>query len=319
MTGSQQFQLMRNVTETLAGRVSIFELSGLSLREIQGDLFARHFLPTEDYIQERGKSARCPENLWNLIHRGSYPALQRHEVEWAAYYADYVQTYLERDVRQLSAVQNLDAFRRFLVATAARTGAMLNYSNIADEIGKDVNTVKHWISILEASGIVYLLEPYASTALKRATKTPKLYFRDTGLACYLLRWLSPETLANGAASGHLFETFVVSEILKSFSNEGLDYRFFVSYYRGHDKWKTRSADGEEIENETEIDMIIEEDGILHPIEIKKNAIIQPTAAAAFPVLDKVPEKRRGTGAVICTCPAPGMLCENLFQLPFWYV
>ncbi|MBP1583341.1 MAG: ATP-binding protein [Victivallales bacterium] len=318
MTGSQQFHLMRNVTETLAGRVAVFELGGLSLREIQGDGFGRHFLPTESYILERGKTVRRPSNPWELIHRGSYPALQRPEVEWATFYADYVRTYLERDVRQLSAVQNLNAFRRFLVAAAARTGEMLNYSNIAEETGKDVNTIRHWISILEASGIVYLLEPYASSALKRATKTPKLYFRDTGLACYLLRWLTPETLANGAASGHIFETFVISEILKSFSNEGLDYRFFVSYYRGHDKFKTHSVDGE-TETEAEIDLIIEENGVLHPIEIKKNPIVKPTAAAVFPVLDKTGENRRGTGAVICTCSAAGLLRESLYQLPFWYI
>lgn len=139
---------------------------------------------------------------------------------------------------------------------------MLNYSNIADEVGKDSTTIKSWISILEASGIVYILEPFSNSALKRVIKTPKLYFRDTGLAAYLTRWLTPETLALGAMSGQFFETFVISEILKSYSNRGLDYRYFVSYYRGKDK-KVIKKDGKETWEESEIDFIIEQDGVLY--------------------------------------------------------
>ena len=231
LSGSQQFRLMKNVSETLAGRVSILELPGLSLRELQGDPFALPFLPTMEYLLERQKTVKAPKNLWQIIHRGSYPALQDPELEWAAFYADYVRTYIERDVRELSAVHDLVAFRRFMVAAAARTGSVLNCSNIASEVGKDLATIKNWLSILEASGIIYLLEPYASTALKRAIRAPKLYFRDTGLVCYLTRWLTDETLAYGAMNVPIFETFVISEIVKSFSNGGLDYRYFASYYR----------------------------------------------------------------------------------------
>ena len=194
--------------------------------------------------------------------------MQDTEMEWSMYFASYIKTYLERDVRELAAVQDLDAFRRFMVACAARIVEMLNYANIADEVGKDAVTIKKWISILEASGIIYILKPFASSALKRVIRTPKLYFRDTGLAAYLSRWLTPDTLANGAMSGAFFETFVISEILKSYSNRGLDYRYFVSYYREKDK-KRSKRNGQVLSEEAEIDFIIEQDGVLYPTEIKK--------------------------------------------------
>ncbi len=318
LSGSQQFHLMREVSETMSGRASIIELAGLSLREMSGDSFARPFIPTSAYVTERQKSAIPPENIWEVIHRGSYPELQQPEMEWNSFYANYVKTYIERDVRELTAVQDLDSFRRFMIAAAARTGSVLNYSNIADEIGKDVNTVKKWISILETSGIIYLLEPYSANVLKRAIKTPKLYFRDTGLVCYLGRWMTSEVLAYGAMAGSIFETFVISEILKSFSNAGLDYRYFVSYYRGKDRKKIKTG-GQEAAVESEIDCIIEENGILYPVEIKINAEAKASMAGAFPVLDKVPDKKRGSGAVVCNCPQPGLLRENVFQLPVWYI
>lgn len=318
LSGSQQFVLMNNVSETLSGRIRIIELSGLSLREIQKDPFAGRFLPTMEYVVERQKTAREPGNLWEIIHRGSYPELQREEMEWAAFYGDYVRTYIERDVRELSAVQDLDCFRRFMIAAAARTGEVLNYSHMAGEVGKDVATIKHWISILEASGIIYLLEPYTSNVLKRAIKTPKLYFRDTGLACYLTRWLTAETLAYGAYSGHIFETFVISEILKSFSNAGLDYRHFVSYYRGRDLKRVKK-NGETFQAESEIDFVIEENGVLYPIEIKQNPHVSADETRAFTVLEQAEGKKRGMGAVICTCPQPGALRENVLQIPVWYI
>ena len=244
--------------------------------------------------------------------------MQDPQMDWTMFFSSYVKTYLERDVRELAAVQDLDAFRRFMVACAARTGQMLNYANIADEVGKDANTVKKWVSVLEASGVVYILEPYANSALKRAIKTPKLYFRDTGLAAYLTRWLTPETLAAGAMSGEFFETFVISEILKSYSNRGLDYRYFVSYYRGKDKKKLKK-NGEETFEEAEIDFIIEQDGVLYPIEIKQTGNVSADMTSAFQILDKIPEKKRGTGAVVCMCSMPGALRENVLQIPYWFI
>ena len=318
LSGSQPLELMESASESLSGRVSIIELAGLSLREIQGTPFNEPFVPTTDYVQKRSTTAKAPENLWHVIHRGAYPELQNPELNWSAFFSAYVKTYLERDVRKLSAVQDLNDFRRFMVAVAARTGQMLNYANIADEIGKDAGTVKKWTSILESSGIIYLLEPYTPSVLKKAIRTPKVYFRDTGLAAYLTRWLTPEALACGAMSGAMFETFAISEILKSFSNRGIDYRYCVSYYRGRDKKKLR-RDGMEYETECEIDLIIEENGILYPVEIKQSARVTADETAAFAVLDKIEEKRRGMGAIVCTCPQPTLLRENVWQLPVWYI
>lgn len=310
LSGSQPLELMEGVSESLSGRIGIIELSGLSMREIKGDSFNRSFLPTMEYVQERSKSVKPFDNIWEVIHRGGYPELQNPEVDWSVFYSSYIKTYLERDVRSLSAVQNLDDFRKFMIAVAARTGQMINYANIADEVGKDQSTIKRWLSVLEASGIIYLLEPFSSSVLKRAIKTPKVYFRDTGLAAYLTRWLTPETLANGAMSGAFFETFVISEILKSYSNRGIDYRYCVSYYRGRDKKKT---------SENEIDLIIEENGTLYPVEIKRSSKVTADQTSAFSVLDGIPDKKSGMGAVICMCPQPGVLRENILQLPVWYI
>lgn len=310
LSGSQPLELMEGVSESLSGRIGIIELSGLSMREIKGDSFNRSFVPTMEYVQERSKSVKPFDNIWEVIHRGGYPELQNPEVDWSVFYSGYIKTYLERDVRSLSAVQNLDDFRKFMIAVAARTGQMINYANIADEVGKDQSTIKRWLFVLEASGIIYLLEPFSSSVLKRAIKTPKVYFRDTGLAAYLTRWLTPETLANGAMSGAFFETFVISEILKSYSNRGIDYRYCVSYYRGRDKKKT---------SENEIDLIIEENGTLYPVEIKRSSKVTADQTSAFSVLDGIPDKKRGMGAVICMCPQPGVLRENILQLPVWYI
>lgn len=308
LSGSQPIELMQEASESLSGRVSVLELSTLSLREILGVTFNKPFLPTMEYVAERNKEVLRGDNIWKIIHRGGYPALQEPDMDWSQFFSSYVKTYLERDVRSITGVQDLDAFRKFMISVAARTGQMLNYSNIADEIGKDQTTVRRWMSILEASGIVYLLEPYTNSVLKRAIKTPKVYFRDTGLAAYLTRWLTPETLANGAMSGAFFETFVVSEILKSYSNRGLDYRYFVYYYRGKDS-----------NRENEIDLIIEQDGVLYPIEIKQSE--QPTAkeTSAFTILDKIEEKKRGMGAVVCMAPQPGQLRENVLAIPVWFL
>lgn len=310
LSGSQPFKLMDLVSDSLSGRVSIIELAPLSLREIMKDSFTDPFIPTEAYVKARNKTAKPVTDIWDKIHRGGYPELQNPEMDWQMFFASYVKTYLERDVRELSAVQDLDAFRRCMIACASRTGEILNYSNIADEVGKDADTIKKWISILEASGIIYILEPYKASALKRTIKSPKLYFRDTGLAAYLTRWLTPETLANGAMSGAFFETYVISEILKSYSNAGFDYRYYVSYYRGKDKQASK---------ESEIDFIIEQNGTLYPIEIKKNSKVNAEMTSAFTILDKVEEKKRGMGAVICSCPAPGKLRDNIWQLPVWFV
>ena len=318
LSGSQPLHLMKNVSESLSGRVGVLNLMGLSLREILHDDFDTPFLPCMDYIVQRKKSAVQPGNIWEIIHRGSYPELQDQKVNWGTFYSSYVNTYLERDVRSLAAVQNLSDFRRFMVAVAARTGQMLNYSNIADEVGRNEKTIKSWMSVLEASGIVFLLEPYASSALKRAIKTPKVYFCDTGLAAWLTRWLTPDALANGAMSGAFFETFIVNEIIKSYANRGIDHRFAVYYYRGRDPLTNREH-GTQKKPENEIDLIIEENGMLYPIEIKKSDRVTADQSAAFQVLDLIGNRKRGMGAIVCSCSQPVQLRENVLAIPYWYI
>ena len=318
LTGSQPMKLMAKAQESLAGRVSILELQGLSMREIKGVSFNKHFVPTEEYISDREKDLKPYDNIWQIIHRGSYPELYVTEREWIDFYSSYVKTYLERDVKDEIEIKDEIAFTKFLVAVAARTGQLLNYKNIADEVGVSQATIKNWISVLDKTGIVYILEPYYSSHLTRAIKTPKIYFRDTGLACYLTRWNSYEALENSAVAGNMFETFVINEIIKSFINEGMEYNFSVFYYRGKDK-KRFKEDGEVIEGENEIDLIIEENGMLYPIEIKKSAKPTKNMASAFDVLDKDIDKHRGLGAIVCLYDDKLYLKEDLVVLPIEYV
>ena len=318
LTGSQQYNLMENVTESLSGRIAVHELQGLSMREIKGVEFNRHFVPTEEYLSKRKMSLVRYDDIWQHIHRGSNPELQSPEIEWSTYWSSYVQTYMERDVSQMINVKDKMAFITFMTAVAARTGQLLNYSAVAEEVGKTVATIKEWISVLQASGLVFLLQPYSSSALTRAIKTPKIYFRDTGLACYLTRWLTPETIRASAMNGNIFETFVVSEILKSFSNSGQDYRFSVFYYRGKDKRKMRK-NGVTESYESEIDLIIHENGVLYPIEIKMSANPDTSMANAFDVLDLDQTKIRGKGAIICLYDKLVNLKEDLLAVPIEYI
>ena len=320
LTGSQKLQLMEEISESLAGRVSIMELDGLSLRELNEIDFNRHFVPSKEYLEEREqKLKKYGQDIWETIHRGSFPELYANpEREWIDYYQSYVKTYLERDVNKLIKASNHMTFVKFMTAVAARTGQIVNYATIADQVGVSEVTIKEWISILEKSGVVYILKPYTSSILDRAIKTPKLYFRDTGLCSYLTRWLTPGTLKNGAMAGAMFETFVINEILKSYSNEGMDYDFDVFYYNGRDK-KKRKVNGKLEEVDGEIDLIIQEGDVLHPIEIKMSTMPKAIMASEFDVLDGVPDKKRGMGAIICLLDRKLYLRENLVALPLWYI
>ena len=309
LSGSGKFELMKGMSESLAGRVSVMELTGLSIREIKGVGFNRHFIPSEDYLEEREKNIKSYSDIWEIIHKGTYPEVYDVEREWQDFYSSYVATYLERDINELIAADSL-TFTKFMTSVAARTGEMLNYANIASEVGVSEPTIKSWISVLERTGIVFILQPYSASALKRAIRTPKIYFRDTGLACYLTRWLTPEALKNSAVAGNMFETFVVSEILKTYSNEGKDYKFSIFYYRGKDK---RTS------GENEIDLIIEENGILYPVEIKMTGNPKAAMGATNQVLDKIPDKKRGTGAILCLVDRKIYLRENLVALPIEYI
>jgi predicted AAA+ superfamily ATPase len=187
---------------------------------------------------------------------------------------------------------------------------MLNYSRVAEQADITAATAKEWTSILEASGLIYILQPFSNSALRRAIKTPKLYFRDTGLVCFLTKYQSPETAMNGAMAGELFETFVVSEILKSFTNSGLDYRMQVTYYRGKDKSASR---------ESEIDLLIEDGDVIYPIEIKMSANPKLSMTNTFDVIDKIKGRQRGLGTILCMYEQPLWLNERTIALPIDYI
>ena len=303
LTGSQTFQLMQGVSESLAGRVAILEMTGMSLRELTGCGGRGPYVPSEV-----GDDGRCesPEglNLWATIHRGSMPRLMDPSVSWDAFYTGYVRTYLERDVRDLITVKDEASFYHFLVACAARTGGLVNHSDLARDAGVDTKTAQNWLSVLQASGVVRLLRPFWSNATKRLTKTPKLYFTDTGLACHLLGWSSPETLRRGAMAGHVFETFVVGEIIKSYLNAGGDARN-VHFYRDA--------------RQREIDLIIQEGRVLHPVEIKTSATVTREAAAGFSVLNDVGDYDVGAGAVICQTREPYPVTATVKAVPVWSI
>ena len=309
LSGSQKLTLMKGVSESLAGRVSVCELNGLSLREIHHVSFNRHFIPTDEYIKAREKQLVSYDQIWEIIHKGSYPELYDIPRDWQDFYASYLATYIERDIHELISADSI-TFTKFLTAVAARTGEILNYANIAGDVGVSEPTVKTWLSILERTGIVYLLQPYSASVLTRAIKAPKVYFKDTGLACYLSRWLSADALKNSAVAGNMFETFIVSEILKSYTNEGKDYRSQIFYYRGKDKKAS-------IENE--IDLIIEENGIIYPVEIKMTGNPKVSMASANTVLDRIPDKKRGNGIILCLIDRKTYLRENLIALPITYI
>ena len=309
LSGSQKLTLMKGVSESLAGRVSVCELNGLSLREIHHVSFNRHFIPTDEYIKAREKQLVSYDQIWEIIHKGSYPELYDIPRDWQDFYASYLATYIERDIHELISADSI-TFTKFLTAVAARTGEILNYANIAGDVGVSEPTVKTWLSILERTGIVYLLQPYSASVLTRAIEAPKVYFKDTGLACYLSRWLSADALKNSAVAGNMFETFIVSEILKSYTNEGKDYRSQIFYYRGKDKKAS-------IENE--IDLIIEENGIIYPVEIKMTGNPKASMASANTVLDRIPDKKRGNGIILCLIDRKTYLRENLIALPITYI
>lgn len=307
MTGSQAFSLMKNVGESLAGRVGILALQGISRREYDRDPFDLPFLPTEEYLEARRSAIPSSgrSDLWQAIHRGHMPELVFNpEKDWDVYYSSYVQTYLARDVRQLTQVADEALFLRFMVAIAARTGELLNHDAIAKDLGIHGETVRRWTSVLQTSGIIWLMPPYSNNHLKRAIKTPKVFFLDTGLAAWLTRWPTPETLANGAKAGSYFETWVVSEVVKSWLNAGVANPPMYFY---------RDRDGREI------DLVIETADQLHPVEIKLSASPTLGMTKAFSALAEVPEKQLGTGAIICRTERPLWLSSQTAAIPAEFI
>ena len=295
MCGSQQFHMMKGVGESLSGRLGLVTLLGFSLRERYGITDDTPFIPTEEYFAQRRKQlVNIPyASVWEMIHRGSMPELcENPDFDWQMFYGAYVQTYIERDVRALSEIGDTVKFTRFMTAAAASTGQLVNIASMARDIGISQPTAERWLSILVASNIVYLLKPYSNNITKRAVKTPKLYFLDTGLAAYLTRWNTPEVLKSGAMAGAFFESFVISEIIKSYYNRGI-VEPPLYFYRDKDM--------------NEIDLVIVEDGTLYPLEMKKHADPQKKDMNAFDIIDNIPGVKRGPGGVIC-------LYDNLVTL-----
>ena len=255
LTGSQKFKMMKNISESLAGRVSIYELSSLSFNEIYEVDDKGVFTPNIDVLKERQPIPLNVNEVFKNIFRGGMPRIITNGINREKYYSNYITTYIERDIREMEAVGKLNEFYDFLVFMASRTAQELHYDEIAKKIGISAPTAKEWVSILERSGLIFILRPYYKDITSRLVKTPKVYFLDTGLASYLCRWLTPETLANGNMDGAMLETYVVSEIVKSYYNHGKEINNLY-YYRDFDK--------------KEIDLLVVEDNNIYPIEIKKN-------------------------------------------------
>lgn len=287
LTGSQQYKTMTNVRETLAGRIGILELYSLSKNEVEGLTFPNELdfslpcLLTRHSITKKNDIMEVFEHIW----RGGMPdALSADSEQRQEYFNSYIETYLMRDVAEEGGITDTVRFRKFLNACAALTAEQVNYKTLADAAEISQPTAKEWVRLLQGLGIIYLLPPYANNELKRLVKTPKLYFCDTGLCAYLSMWLTKETLMNGAASGHYFENYVVIELLKNFAYA--PSKVNLTYYRDS--------------NAKEIDVLVEENGVLHPLEIKKSANPDRREIKKFALFEKV-KLERGCGGIICMC------------------
>lgn len=319
LTGSQAFRMMKNITESLAGRAGIVRMLGLSNNEIRGTRFPPFRVDIPELLERM--DVVKPMNLsevYGRIFRGFMPRLyENEEVDREQYYESYLETYISRDIKDLSQVADEVSFLNFMTIVAARTATNVNYETLAGEAGISAPTAKHWLSILVSSGIVALIQPYANNALKRVIKAPRMYFLDTGLCAHLTRWSSPEVLERGAMDGQFFETWVVSEIYKSYINYGKQPPLY--FYRDS--------------NKKEIDVIIYQDGVVTPIEIKKGSAPKD-AVKNFSVLapiEREPEEEYvfsgaahlkteiGTGAVVCMPADMIPIDRKNWYVPAWVI
>ena len=301
LTGSQQYSMMKNVRESLAGRIGILELYSLSAREKAGVAFEEELDFSFDALQDRQR--KLPKNnvidVFNHIWEGGMPQIIGADDELRQdYFESYIETYLMRDVVEAGGITDAVRFRRFLVACAALVSEQLNYTTLAEAADIAQSTAKEWLKVLEGLRIVYLLPPYSNNELKRLSKTPKLYFCDTGLCAYLSMWLSPQTLLNGAASGHYYENYVVMELVKNYAYA--KSKVNITYYRDS--------------NAKEIDVFVEENNVIHPLEIKKSASPDRREVKKYSVLDKA-LLNRGKGGIICMCEEPLPIDEDNCFIP----
>lgn len=304
LTGSQAFKLMRGVQESLAGRVAVLSMTSLSQAEMYGG-DVEPFRVELELLAERAKQRESTDvkGIYERIYRGSMPAvIGGANSNIQIFYSSYLSTYIERDVKELSEAIDSLKFLRFITAVAARSSQMLNISEIARDA--DINQVqaKAWLGVLETLGIIFYLYPYSNNLLKRLVKAPKLYFYDTGLVCYLTRWSSAETLENGAMNGAILENYVVSEIAKTYLCCGREP--YMYYYRNKDA--------------KEIDIVMEQDGVLNPIEIKKTANPGTELTKVFTLLDRA-SVPRDKGAVVCMKPELGAIDRDNYIVPVWMI
>lgn len=304
LTGSQVFKLMKGVQESLAGRVAVLSLTSLSQTEIYGGTMSP-FTVDMDALSERavGRAVADTITIFERIYKGSMPAIvSGANSNSQIFYSSYLSTCIERDVRELSDAIDSLKFLRFITAVAARCGQMLNVADIARDA--DINQIqaKNWMGILETLGIIFYLHPYSNNLLKRLVKTPKLYFYDTGLVCYLTKWSNAETLVNGAMNGAVLENYVVAEIMKTYLNSGKEP--YMYYYRDKDA--------------KEIDIVIEHDGVLNPMEIKKTSNPGSELVKVFDLLDRSSTPRE-KGAVLCMKPELSAIDRDNYIVPIWMI
>ena len=305
LTGSQAFKLMELAQESLAGRVAILHMPSLSQHEIHGTGECKPFTLDLGALKAR-EATNAPADIIQIYERiwnGSMPGfISGKFTDRDVFYSSYLQTYIDRDVKEQVQLADPLLFRDFVRAAACRAGQMLNVHDIAQDVGVSDDTVKRWLQVLEKSDVIFYLRPYSNNLLKRTVKTPKMYFFDTGLVAYLTRYSSPEILANGAINGAILENYVVSELLKSYHNNAKECLLW--YYRDS--------------NSNEIDMVIESDGMLHPLEIKRSVNPGNELIGAFTHLDKA-SVPRGNGAILCMRPKLSALNSENFIVPIWMI
>ena len=304
LIGSQVFKLIHGVQESLAGRVAVLSMTSLAQAELcQAPMSPFQIELSELMARAETRKAADTEEIFERIYCGSMPAIASGKNSNSQiFYSSYLSTYIQRDVKELSDAVDALKFLRFMTAVAARCSQMLNIAEIAQDADINQKQAKDWLQILETLGIIFYLHPYSNNLLKRLVKTPKLYFYDSGLVCYLTRWSSAEVLQSGAMNGAMLENYVVSEIAKTYLNSGKEP--YMYYYRDKDA--------------REIDIVLEHDGILNPIEIKKTANPGSTLTKGFSLLDKA-SVPRGNGAVVCMKQSVGVIDRENFIVPVWAI
>lgn len=305
LTGSQVFQTMEDVSESLAGRIGILDLYGFSTRELE-NLEEPIFIPDIEILKSKEKTkTKLTKKIFEIIINGSYPEVSNNNGKnREEFYEAYIRTYIERDIRKLINIKEETKFIKFITAVAARTAQEYNASDIANDVGVDSKTIEEWISILKNTNLIYMLQAYSNNNVQKAIKRPKIYFMDTGLACFLTGYINAETLEKSAYNGAIFETYIMSEIIKSYTNNGKDPRTRLYYYRD--------------QNQNEIDLLVFYDNKVYPVEIKKSANPGKSAIKNFDIANKFGVEV-GNGIVLCMMQDIIAIDENNYYVPIEYV